>query len=679
MDADVANGPQQTSTPLPQDHRTSRSCLRCHRRKIRCDKARPCGACSRLGAVCTYPPAHRQAPRRARSTIKDITTRLTSLESSLIAANSGTVNEVPSQAPGTTSTRRASTSVPPVQTQEEENHAEVPSTDLLPVEELVVKDGLSSHYINEVLLSRVVRKDPDIQSALATPRSVDSDATGDMPKSLPFSPRTLLPTRSTSRVAPEHFYPPPYQAMHLWKVFVTSVDPLLKVLHIPTTQIAVYTALHQNFEAAADFHCLLFAIFFAATTALSTDDVQHLLSYDKTTALGNFREGFERALEKGNVFEVPTVNALQALGIFLKSHRAINDGRSAWVFSGSVLRAAYTIGLHRDGKDFNFSLFDCEMRRRLFWFLQSLDDRVGEDHGFLYRGSHPGSNTSLPLNINDAALDPNMESMPFGESGWTEMTLTLSMCEINKAKSRLFRMLSGPKSRATDEEREAIMRTAIAHVEHLRQVCNPFVPIQRATLLVSQLIASKLHFVSRQQWLVTTTESRQADCSEEMLSKALEVLELSHKMLTDNLLGDFAWFTETYPQHHMLLYVLWHLSLHPTGPNVDRAWATIEGGFELEKSRLRRQVQNTSGSKWKVLALMEKRARQARKMIDGTEPQGSLSDMTECGITDAGPSPRPSDDEIEAFTSRLLSDNVNFDIAEWDFTLNNWDWLGNLE
>lgn len=138
-----------------------------------------------------------------------------------------------------------------------------------------------------------------------------------MPKSLPFSPRTLLPTRGTSRVAPEHFYPPPYQAMHLWKVFVTSVDPLLKVLHIPTTQIAVYTALHQNFEAAADFHCLLFAIFFAATTALSADDVQHLLSYDKTTALGNFREGFERALEKGNVFEVPTVNALQALGIFL--------------------------------------------------------------------------------------------------------------------------------------------------------------------------------------------------------------------------------------------------------------------------------------------------------------------------------------------------------------------------
>jgi Fungal specific transcription factor domain len=61
--------------------------------------------------------------------------------------------------------------------------------------------------------------------------------------------------------------------------------------------------------------------------------------------------------------------------------RALNPERSVWILLGVAIRAAQSLGLHRDPSNFSVSLFEAEIRRRLWWYIVSLDSRTGEDHG----------------------------------------------------------------------------------------------------------------------------------------------------------------------------------------------------------------------------------------------------------------------------------------------------------
>lgn len=65
-----------------------RSCIVCHRRKVRCDKTMPCANCVRSGVLCCY-PSNKRAPRQPKTTIADIASRLVQLERTIVAVAGG--------------------------------------------------------------------------------------------------------------------------------------------------------------------------------------------------------------------------------------------------------------------------------------------------------------------------------------------------------------------------------------------------------------------------------------------------------------------------------------------------------------------------------------------------------------------------------------------------------------
>lgn len=114
-------------------------------------------------------------------------------------------------------------------------------------------------------------------------------------------------------------HPTKWQAIQLWQAFISNVDPLTKIFHIPTVQVVVFDAISNPGRAAEDVSALLFAIYFAATTSLQVGDVEHLLGQNKSTALKIFKRLFEQSLEQANILENPTLISLQALTIYLVS------------------------------------------------------------------------------------------------------------------------------------------------------------------------------------------------------------------------------------------------------------------------------------------------------------------------------------------------------------------------
>jgi hypothetical protein len=96
-----------------------------------------------------------------------------------------------------------------------------------------------------------------------------------------------------------------------------NVDPVLKVLHLPTAEPLFYAALHGN--GPEDHFALLFAIYFAAVTTLSPSDTKNLLGRDKAFAILCFRANIQQALLSSAFLDSPTISGLQALSIYIVS------------------------------------------------------------------------------------------------------------------------------------------------------------------------------------------------------------------------------------------------------------------------------------------------------------------------------------------------------------------------
>ena len=114
-------------------------------------------------------------------------------------------------------------------------------------------------------------------------------------------------------------YPSKWHALQLWQTFLNNVDPIIKILHIPTAQATIYTAINNPGNAEDDLNALLFAIYFAAATSLSTADASSLLGQDRSTTLTKFKQGLEYFLAGTNIFDSPSMRSLQAMTIYIVS------------------------------------------------------------------------------------------------------------------------------------------------------------------------------------------------------------------------------------------------------------------------------------------------------------------------------------------------------------------------
>lgn len=112
-------------------------------------------------------------------------------------------------------------------------------------------------------------------------------------------------------------HPTRRQAAWLWQVHQNNVDPLLKLLHIPTTQPLISAAINDPKQVRPDLGVPLFAIYFAAVTRLRAPEVPFLLNIDRQTALSRYQRGLEVYLHIDCFLDLPTISSLQAMSICL--------------------------------------------------------------------------------------------------------------------------------------------------------------------------------------------------------------------------------------------------------------------------------------------------------------------------------------------------------------------------
>jgi hypothetical protein len=235
------------------------------------------------------------------------------------------------------------------------------------------------------------------------------------------------------------------------------------------------------------------------------------------------------------------------------------------------------------------------------------DCRAQEDHGLDINCVDPSTDTRKPLCVDDSALDPAMTEPPVPPVGrFTDMTMATLLYETSSTVQTLYRLIPAVREHqgasAGESMRRQVMDKLKAQVASHLSCCNPVIPLQRAVSLIISVIVRKIDFVSRQQWIYlggTQGESADARISDESLVDGCEILELNIELQTDELMRNYRWTGEIYPQYHVLLYILWYLRMKPFGPNAERA-----------------------GDKWAVLEVLREKARLLRHAIDPPSPRG---------------------------------------------------------
>jgi len=328
--------------------------------------------------------------------------------------------------------------------------------------------------------------------------------------------------------------------------------------------------------------------------------------------------------------------------------RVQNSGRGIWTLNGLAIRAAQTIGLHRDGSKLGLSVFDSEIRRRVWWHFMGRDGRAAEDYGFQNIHSPSlASGAALPLNLDDADLYPAMERLPPPRVGWTRMTMAVVSIDVAKTWSKLLQLDCSPANDSLEATRAQIVGDLRRRTEKILQHCTPVVPQQRMTVRIARLIMRKLDVVTRQQWqAMSPSTGQRLLLTEETLMDAVSVLDEADSMWSDELLRQFRWTMRSYPQYHLILYILWHLCINPESPHAARAFDAVED--HLAQIRLQQDAP-IRGSKWIVLMALRSKAMSMRAKSQNHEASGSNPGRVACLSRDDDAAPReisPSDGEV---------------------------------
>ncbi|KAH7136900.1 putative C6 transcription factor [Dactylonectria estremocensis] len=379
------------------------TCQPCAKRKVKCNKAAPtCSSCHKSKLECVY-----QAPQprwRKRKLSGDVLERLARYEGILREHNLLDADASPSVG----ETRLQD----PVSLHWNEPEPSGRGT-------LLAGDG-KSRYINSNLWHNL--GDDEIQ-----PASDDEDYEDPAEMSDPLTGAFMGSQQSILQYHPTHA-----KAMLLWATHVDVVEPICKVLHIPSTAKMVEMVSQKPEMASRTDECLLFAVYHFAVFAMTDEECVEKLGHTRATLRKQYHFAARQALVNASFLKTTEMSVLQALVLFLMSCRYVYDSQTYWILTGVAVRIAQRMGLHRDGEDLGLPPFEIQMRRRLFYQLIPLEGVASQMSGAGIAIPADAWDTKPPLNVDDDQIWPGMTEPPKERQGATEMIFCLTRTCIGK-------------------------------------------------------------------------------------------------------------------------------------------------------------------------------------------------------------------------------------------------------
>ncbi|KAL1963069.1 hypothetical protein VTN77DRAFT_8715 [Rasamsonia byssochlamydoides] len=578
-----------STTNSSSGRQKTHACVLCQKRKVKCDRNDPCSGCVKAQVECVFreplPPRRR---KKKSETIHVMVARLKRYEE-VLKKNGIDPRVIDGNSENSVDSVRHDTRVNLVNSVNHGESTAVPNpfesnTREIGPGRLITKEGRSI-YLDNNLWKNASNELQDAEDML--PESSDDISDQSLPDQSDGIDldENFLVFGSSSRRSLAGLHPNPIHIFKLWQIFLESVNPLTKIIHAPTVQQRILDATSDLSSVPKELEALMFAIYSAALTALSDEEVTKIFGETKARFLARCRQGAQQALINAGILKTSDMVVLQAFVIFLLSVRLVYNPHALWSLSGIAVRVAQRIGLHRDGSHLGLSVFETELRRRLWWQVVVVDATIGHMSGSI-SSLLPVADTNTPLNVNDSDLYPDMKERPVEHPGATEMIFCLMRYELGKwlyrqASSRVVTFdghwgsissASVPlqeKDRAIDELENALEEKFVKH-------CDPSIPLHLMTMMVAKSVVGVVRLMAHHPRHYQERGERMPQFEKDRLfAICMDVAEYGTILQTTKTTQRYLWHVNF--QWDPLIYMLSELRYRTVGEETAKAWHLIDG------------------------------------------------------------------------------------------------------
>ncbi|KAF4970741.1 hypothetical protein FSARC_2298 [Fusarium sarcochroum] len=252
--------------------------------------------------------------------------------------------------------------------------------------------------------------------------------------------------------------------------YLRTLEPMYRIIHIPSFW-REYDRIWENQQASSvpTVSLVKLTLILAIGTTFASFDneteINHLWRLAQT-----WIQNAQWWLTGPNEKTTYNLDGLQVFCLLIIARQATFNcrGATSWLSSGSLLRAAITMGLHRDPKLFpGLSLFQKEFRARLWATVLELAVQSCLDLGLPLNLSESDYDTSAPSNFNDSDLESASPQAPKPMDTFTDSYLQILLAKSLPLRVEVVRLLNDFRHEKTHEKALSIgsqLRTACRDV-----------------------------------------------------------------------------------------------------------------------------------------------------------------------------------------------------------------------
>ncbi|KIV88674.1 hypothetical protein PV10_08335 [Exophiala mesophila] len=399
---------------MAECRRSVLSCARCRRRKIKCDRAIPCGQCISAKSDCTGFSSKDQDPNIPRSIVQHLEAEIAKIEGEL--ARNGHLEEL-----------NASDILAGMPTNDgiplEEHGAVLPILDLPQLDaesprlSLAVdippavpdsqrdtsRDEIMSCGEIQAMIFAILPTGPGVTDLIARVRMSLTPSTA-VASGSPRDARRKSISRASNEVSCNMLKSIPVAILRsLIKKYMTRVYPIYPILHAPTlwkqldnvvTKLQELPERHRTVPPSYDFLIVYLMLSISATLGSSRTghEAKHMVFSGSL-----FEEGIQHLSDKA---KIPSDLAGIQVTLMVLQYASINPRlANVWMLTGAAMRACLELGLHREAPEaLAFDQLTLDLRRRVFWSAYNFDRAIC-------------SALQRPLSIPDQTIDARFPSI----------------------------------------------------------------------------------------------------------------------------------------------------------------------------------------------------------------------------------------------------------------------------
>ena len=237
------------------------------------------------------------------------------------------------------------------------------------------------------------------------------------------------------------------------------------------------------------------------------------------------------------------------------------------------------------------SVFEAEMRRRLWWAMVVYDSRISEMTDYKTTHLIPTWDCKIPANVNDFDLRPEMTTRPTDQEASTEALFAVVRGAIgNSIRYNAWHLdFVNPMLRHVAKATQHLFDPyddnlngleSIVENRHLK-FCSSENPLHYTTIWWARNYLAKYRFFLHCSQHSKSPDHQTSEQRDAILSYALRMLECDTALMSSPLTKGYRWLIQFHFPFPAYVRIVQDLRSRPVGPQADRAWEIMNANYAV--------------------------------------------------------------------------------------------------